>query len=310
MRGIGTMNQINIISDLVTWIEKNLEQPLSIDHVAQKSGYSKWHLQRMFKKVTGQELGTYIRHRRLTHAALALKITSKPILEIAVQYRFDSQQTFTRSFKNQFAVTPASYRRNEFWDPAGLTPPIKLDKANLPQIEPYFITLPEEKFWGITYKNNCSLSDFLQQNVVLRKQFFEDYCLNYLEQDDVIPDKIYSFCEIQKSKEHLDEQEVLYTIALAGQQKAKGGTTYTQKGGAYLCFKYVGHPDNFLDFIAQVYLAAIPMLNIKLRQDIVVEIHYNRNKLRPLDSFDDVQTMECDYCVPIIAMDENANSAE
>jgi len=61
------MNQINIISDLIKWIEKNLEQPLSIDAVAEKSGYSKWHLQRMFKKVTGQILGTYIRHRRLTH---------------------------------------------------------------------------------------------------------------------------------------------------------------------------------------------------------------------------------------------------
>ena len=63
------MNQVSIISDLIVWIEKNLEQPLSIDNVSQKSGYSKWHLQRMFKEVTGQVLGTYIRHRQIGRAS-------------------------------------------------------------------------------------------------------------------------------------------------------------------------------------------------------------------------------------------------
>lgn len=103
------MDQAGIIRDLLIWLEGHLDQPLSLDNVAAKAGYSKWHLQRMFKDVTGHAIGAYIRARRLSKSAVALRLTARPILDIALQYRFDSQQTFTRAFKKQFAQTPALY---------------------------------------------------------------------------------------------------------------------------------------------------------------------------------------------------------
>jgi len=94
------MDQAGIIRDLLTWLEGHLDQPLSLDNVAAKAGYSKWHLQRMFKDVTGHAIGAYIRARRLSKSAVALRLTARPILDIALQYRFDSQQTFTAPLKN------------------------------------------------------------------------------------------------------------------------------------------------------------------------------------------------------------------
>ncbi|MGO2369369.1 MAG: helix-turn-helix domain-containing protein, partial [Serratia sp. (in: enterobacteria)] len=41
--------QENHIRELLVWIEDNLTNPLSLDIVSAKSGYSKWYLQRMFK---------------------------------------------------------------------------------------------------------------------------------------------------------------------------------------------------------------------------------------------------------------------
>lgn len=38
------------IHSILDWIEDNLESPLSLEKVLERSGYSKWHLQRMFKK--------------------------------------------------------------------------------------------------------------------------------------------------------------------------------------------------------------------------------------------------------------------
>lgn len=38
------------IHSILDWIENNLESPLSLEKVSERSGYSKWHLQRMFKK--------------------------------------------------------------------------------------------------------------------------------------------------------------------------------------------------------------------------------------------------------------------
>jgi len=104
------MMQEEIIHSLTHWIDQNLDKSLSIDEVAAKSGYSKWHLQRMFRSVTKQTLGGYIRERRLTLAAEALSQTQRPVFDIAMQYGYDSQQTFSRVFRRQFAQTPTAYR--------------------------------------------------------------------------------------------------------------------------------------------------------------------------------------------------------
>ncbi|MWP49265.1 MULTISPECIES: MDR efflux pump AcrAB transcriptional activator RobA [unclassified Gilliamella] len=295
------MNQVSIISDLIVWIEKNLEQPLSIDHVAQKSGYSKWHLQRMFKEVTGQVLGTYIRHRRLTYAALALRMTSKPILDIAMQYRFDSQQTFTRSFKKQFNETPASYRRGEFWDPAGLTPAIELNKNKLSLPEPIFVNMPKRTFWGITFKNNCNLSQLLDEENKLRTEFFYNYISRCNNKCGNLPDKIYAFSRILKSKDNTNEQELFYTIALDHNNNLEHIEEFVSEGGLYLCFKYIGSPDEFSDFISRVHLAAMPALKVRLRySSCIIEIHKNLHD-ESIESVKDIKHMECDYCVPVVA---------
>lgn len=106
------MMQQEIIHSLTNWIDQNLDKTLSIDEVAAKSGYSKWHLQRMFRTVTKQTLGGYIRERRLTLAAEALRQTQRPVFDIAMQYGYDSQQTFSRVFRRQFSQTPTAYRHS------------------------------------------------------------------------------------------------------------------------------------------------------------------------------------------------------
>lgn len=64
------MSHQQIIQTLIEWIDEHIDQPLNIDVVAKKSGYSKWYLQRMFRTVTHQTLGEYIRQRRLLLALL------------------------------------------------------------------------------------------------------------------------------------------------------------------------------------------------------------------------------------------------
>lgn len=119
------MHTDDVIFDLAAWIDAHLETPLSLDIVAARSGYSKWHLQRRFKDMSGQSLGRYIRERRLSCAALELRMRRSSILSIALKYHFDSQQTLTRAFKKQFGVAPAAYRNSDEWDHARLTPPLQ-----------------------------------------------------------------------------------------------------------------------------------------------------------------------------------------
>ena len=61
---------------------------------------------------TGDVVGVDILALLLSKSAVALRLTARPVLDIALQYRFYSQQTFTRAFKKQFAQIPALYRRS------------------------------------------------------------------------------------------------------------------------------------------------------------------------------------------------------
>ncbi|KMV33741.1 superoxide response transcriptional regulator SoxS [Franconibacter pulveris] len=106
------MSHQEIIHALTEWIDEHIDQPLNIDVVAKKSGYSKWYLQRMFRTVMRQTLGDYIRQRRLLLAAQELRSTRRPIFDIAMDYGYVSQQTFSRIFRRKFDRTPSDYRHS------------------------------------------------------------------------------------------------------------------------------------------------------------------------------------------------------
>jgi AraC family transcriptional activator of mar-sox-rob regulon len=61
LRRVLEMNTDAFIHDLLDWIDNNLDSRLNIDTVARRAGYSKWHLQRIFKEHTGYPLAEYIR---------------------------------------------------------------------------------------------------------------------------------------------------------------------------------------------------------------------------------------------------------
>lgn len=102
--------QEDVIYSLVQWIENNLERKLTIAEVATRAGYSKWHLQRLFRSVTGCSLADYIRSRKLEGARLTLISGEGSIIDIATLYGFSSQQSFTRVFVNRYRVPPRRYR--------------------------------------------------------------------------------------------------------------------------------------------------------------------------------------------------------
>ncbi len=83
-----------ILQQLLEWIECNLEHPISIEDIAQKSGYSRRNIQLLFRNFMHVPLGEYIRKRRLCRAAILVRLTAKSMLDIALSLHFDSQQSF------------------------------------------------------------------------------------------------------------------------------------------------------------------------------------------------------------------------
>lgn len=108
MKG-NNLNYNYFIDELELWIEDNIHNPMTLDIVARKAGYSKWHLQRLFFEVKGVKLATYIRDKRLYLASMALG-ESHAIIEIALSHGFSSQAAFTRAFALKYKCSPGRYR--------------------------------------------------------------------------------------------------------------------------------------------------------------------------------------------------------
>lgn len=104
------MENKKIIKKLIDYIENNLDSQLNLDKIAKEAGYSKFHLNRVFSECVGCTIYKYIQMRRLTVAAEKLVYTKKPIIEIAYEANYSSQQSFTLAFRQLYGHPPQEYR--------------------------------------------------------------------------------------------------------------------------------------------------------------------------------------------------------
>lgn len=99
-----------VIKKVIDYIEKNLEKEINLNKISKNIGYSKFYLNRIFTECTGITMYKYIQNRRLTVAAQKLVKTDKPILQIAYEAGYDTQQSFSFAFKQLYVYPPKTYR--------------------------------------------------------------------------------------------------------------------------------------------------------------------------------------------------------
>ncbi|MGG4407814.1 AraC family transcriptional regulator [Niallia taxi] len=105
------MTYSNVIRRSIEFIEKNIHDELPLDMLARKAGFSKFHYHRIFRKEVGVSASEYVRYRRLAFAANMLLYTDEKIIDIALYLRFETQESFSRSFKKYYQLPPGQYRK-------------------------------------------------------------------------------------------------------------------------------------------------------------------------------------------------------
>lgn len=91
------------------FIHVHLKETITARDIAKAAGYSQYHAARLFKEDTGLSPFEYIRRERLIQSALALRNEKSKVLDVALDYVFDSHEGFTRAFSNAFGITPKKY---------------------------------------------------------------------------------------------------------------------------------------------------------------------------------------------------------
>lgn len=105
------------VQKVIDYIEENLEKKLDLEKIAKDAGYTRFHLNRMFAKETGQTIYRYLKARRLAAAAEKLVNTKDPIAQIAFETGYDSQQAFSLAFRKIYECPPGTYRERNVLTP-------------------------------------------------------------------------------------------------------------------------------------------------------------------------------------------------
>jgi AraC-like DNA-binding protein len=102
------------LTKAIQFIESNLINKITLNDVANHSYASSAHFQRVFSLATGITIGDYIRNRRLSLAGQDLLLSKNRIIDIAMKYQYDSQESFTKAFSRFHGITPSSARKQSY----------------------------------------------------------------------------------------------------------------------------------------------------------------------------------------------------
>lgn len=96
---------------IVEYIELNIKKRICLEVLSSEFNISKFHMSRTFKHLTGDSIASYIRRRKLALSLDYLQKHEYKIIDIALIFGFEYEQSYIRAFKAEFLITPYQYKK-------------------------------------------------------------------------------------------------------------------------------------------------------------------------------------------------------
>ena len=104
------MDSLRSMNDALTYIEEHLTKEIDYSEVYKIAYCSENHFKKMFSFLVGIGLSEYIRRRRLSLSAIGLKDKDLRIINVAVKYGYNSDDSFSRAFHSLHGILPSEAR--------------------------------------------------------------------------------------------------------------------------------------------------------------------------------------------------------
>lgn len=106
------MEWLASIKSVIQYIEENIETIKSVEEVANHHYISSLYLQQGFQVMTGYSISEYIKGRRLYLAAKELANTNVKVIDVALKYGYENNESFTKAFKRFHGFAPSKTKEN------------------------------------------------------------------------------------------------------------------------------------------------------------------------------------------------------
>ncbi len=99
------------VDDIIKILNENVESNVEIKDVCDATAYSRAHIFREFKKVTGKTVMNYYCDLKMEKAKQLLRETDFSINYISEILSFDTPNYFSKTFKKKIGLTPLQYKK-------------------------------------------------------------------------------------------------------------------------------------------------------------------------------------------------------
>lgn len=99
------------VSRVIEFLQVNLNRELSLETLAEQTGFSPYHFAHLFRQTTGESPHQFVLRQRIERAQHLLKETEASLSQIALEVGFANQSHFSRIFKRYRGLTPRTYRQ-------------------------------------------------------------------------------------------------------------------------------------------------------------------------------------------------------
>lgn len=289
-KGSGSL-YIDTIQLAINYIEENLSENLKLNEIAKISGYSMFHFDRIFKYTVGDSVIEYVRKRRLTEVANILISSNIRIIDIAIEYGFNSQQAFTLAFKNLYGKTPGEYRKEK--NNLVLLGQKRLTLDNIVHLqggitkEPIITTLDSFTVIGLLYYGSNRQGEV--------PQLWRDFLDRKKEIKDPINPRVnLGICDFVSNYDPAASE--FYYLACTKVKEPSGnipGAMVKRRypKSQYAVFTHQGSSEKLEDTYRYIYGTYFPKSNIQLAEEADFELYDER--------FNDDKDSEMEIYIPI-----------
>ncbi len=115
---------LDCIFKTIHFIEENYNKTISPKELESISLYSYRNIQRIFKYMCGETIGSYQQRLKVENAYKLILYTQTPFSDIAFSVGFESLAAFSKAFKLRFGISPKEARHNkpDLFEKKGISP--------------------------------------------------------------------------------------------------------------------------------------------------------------------------------------------
>jgi AraC family transcriptional regulator len=220
---------IHSLNKVLSYIEKNSNEPQTLEQLAKVGGFSKYHFTGIFQALLGESPISYLRRIRLERAAFRLKLNHESVTDIALSSGFETNAAFSKSFRKRFNTTPSELIKN-----------FQQSVSSIKLTKPEIITLPDTKVLFVKEIGNLNNAT----DKAWLKLFVYAYKLRRKSKINLLGKNVQRFGIVHDDPDITSEDKIRYDACISyqgdGIAVGKQINIKTIAGGRYASFLHIG----------------------------------------------------------------------